>query len=160
LVPYLDRRLGALLVSAALLGCPSREGRRSSEDLARPRWSETIDEARITTTLEFRHDLDECRALKRHVHCLGEQKAAAARFHAEIWWHWRHPCGSVVVPDIQIGERVIGVSAKVSGGDTDSEHECVSGFKTVIDPLPSQQWRIVGEDRFDVLLVVPNRVVH
>ena len=95
-----------------------------------------------------------------HVHCAGQQKAAATRFHAEIWWTWRHPCISSVEPNIEIGERVIGVSATATSADGSGANERVSGFKTVIDPLPSQRWRIVGQDRFDVMLVVPNQIVH
>lgn len=59
-----------------------------------------------------------------------------------------------------MGERVIGVSAVVTRAEAVGVHECISAFKTLIDPLPAQRWRIVGEDRFDVLLVVPNQIVH
>jgi len=111
---------------------------------------------------DYTIDVDECHARGRthHVHCAGQQKAAATRFHAEIWWTWRHPCTSSVEPDIEIGERVIGVSATETPADGSGANECISGFETVIDPLAAQRWRIVGQDRFDVMLVVPNQIVH
>jgi hypothetical protein len=155
-----------LLLVATALGCRSRDSAFPPRDMAtarhQPRWVETIDKSHVITTLDYTIDVDECHARGRthHVHCAGQQKAAATRFHAEIWWTWRHPCTSSVEPDIEIGERVIGVSATETPADGSGANECISGFETVIDPLAAQRWRIVGQDRFDVMLVVPNQIVH
>lgn len=158
------RWIGVALLVATLFGCHRRHHAAAPHDLGGPHWVDDIGGKRVVTTLEGTIDLDACRARPRHPltlapSCLGEQKAAATRFHAEIWWRWRHPCGSSVEPDIKIGERLIALAATVHGADAGA-HECVSRFKSVIDPIPAQRWRIVGQDRFDVLLVVPSVVVH
>ena len=154
-------RLALLVV--ALDGCrrhPPPHSATTTPDLGPlQRWVERIGDVRVVTVLQAQTDLVECKA-RPHGCWMGKQEAAAARFHAEIWWTWIHPCGSVIEPDIGIGERVIGVAANTTSAVDAGGHECFSQLKTVLDPLPARRWRIVGQGRFDVLLDVPSTIVH